>query len=99
VGSINSGLWLVGVAWCIGGDFNVVCFPSERLGDRRMSSAMWEFSDFISDLGLLDLPLLGGNFTWSNNQEFPYMSRLDRFLVSTDWDDQFSTLARPCSLV
>uniref|UniRef100_A0A2N9EXD0 Reverse transcriptase domain-containing protein n=1 Tax=Fagus sylvatica TaxID=28930 RepID=A0A2N9EXD0_FAGSY len=77
--------------WCIGGDFNVVRFPSERRAGGGISSAMWDFSDFISDQGLLDLPLVGGRFTWSSNQENPAMSRLDRFLVSPDWDTQFST--------
>uniref|UniRef100_A0A2N9I908 Reverse transcriptase domain-containing protein n=1 Tax=Fagus sylvatica TaxID=28930 RepID=A0A2N9I908_FAGSY len=77
--------------WCIGGDFNVVRFPSERRAGGGISSTMWDFSDFISDQGLLDLPLVGGRFTWSSNQENPAMSRLDRFLVSPDWDTQFST--------
>jgi len=34
--------------WCIGGDFNVTCFPSERLGEARFSSVMMEFPNFIS---------------------------------------------------
>ena len=77
--------------WCVGGDFNVVRFPNERGAGGGISSAMWDFSEFISEQGLLDLPLVGGRFTWSSNQENPSMSRLDRFLVSPEWDDQFST--------
>jgi hypothetical protein len=69
----------------------VVRFPNERRAGGGTSSAMWDFSDFISDQGLLDLPLVGGRFTWSSNQENPSMSRLDRFLVSPEWDTQFST--------
>jgi hypothetical protein len=46
------------MSWCIGGDFNVTCFPNERLGDVPLSFAMMEFSDFISDQGLMDLPLV-----------------------------------------
>ncbi len=34
------------------------------------------------------------NFTWSNNQESPSMSRLDNFLISVDWEDHFSDLAQ-----
>jgi hypothetical protein len=30
----------------------------------------------------MDLPLAGGSSMWSNNQENPSWSRLDRFLVS-----------------
>jgi hypothetical protein len=32
---------------------------------------------------------VGGTFTWSNNQEYPYWSRIDRFLVSSEWEAQF----------
>ena len=69
--------------WCIGGDFNVVRFPSEKSGQGPYSTAMQDFSDFIADFGLLDTPLEGGKFTWSNNREVPTMSKLDRFLFST----------------
>jgi exonuclease III len=75
--------------WCIGGDFNVVRFPSEKSGMAVLSPAMNDFSDFISELGLLDLPLEGGLFTWSNNREFPAKSRIDRFLISSEWADHF----------
>ena len=78
--------------WCIGGDFNVVRFPSEKSGQGPYSTAMQEFSDFIADFGLLDTPLEGGKFTWSNNREVPAMSRLDRFLFSTEWADHFGLI-------
>ena len=44
------------VPWCFSGDFNVVRFPSEHSGSSPFSSAMVNFSDFISELGLIDLP-------------------------------------------
>jgi hypothetical protein len=69
--------------WCIGGDFNVVRFPSERSGGRHNSSAMREFSDFIFERHLMNLPLTRGVCTWSNNQSW---SRIDRFLVSPGWE-------------
>jgi hypothetical protein len=37
------------VPWCVGGDFNVTRFPSERLGTASLDSAMMELSEFISD--------------------------------------------------
>jgi len=79
--------------WCIGGDFNVTRFPAERSRDVRLNVAMMEFSDFIFKHGLMDLSLARGSFTWSNDQENPSWSRLDRFLVSPDWEVKFpSTL-------
>ena len=51
----------------MGGDFSVVRFPSKGLGSNSFIAAMWEFSNFISKQGLIDLPLQGGAFTWSNS--------------------------------
>jgi hypothetical protein len=44
------------VPWCLGRDFNVTRFPFERSGEARFCLAMMDFSDFISELGLMDLP-------------------------------------------
>ncbi|XP_065630572.1 uncharacterized protein LOC136067974 [Quercus suber] len=77
------------VPWCVGGDFNVVRFPSERFGSANFTSAMHRFSAFILELSLIDLPLVGGNFTWSNSREVVSSSRLDRFLLSADWEEKF----------
>jgi endonuclease/exonuclease/phosphatase family metal-dependent hydrolase len=68
---------------CIRGDFNVIRFPSQRFGGRHISAAIMEFSDFIFERGLMDLPLAGGLRTWSNTQSW---SRIDRFLVSPGWE-------------
>lgn len=42
------------------GNFNITCFPSERLGDSIFTSAMTKFSYLIFKLDLVDLPLVGG---------------------------------------
>jgi hypothetical protein len=68
-----------------------VRFPNERGAGGGISSAMWDFSEFISEQSLLNLPLMRGRFTWSSNQDNPSMSRLDKFLVSLEWDAQFSS--------
>ena len=47
----------------VGGDFNVVRFPSEHAGSTVYTAAMREFSDFILEKGLIDLPSKGGIFT------------------------------------
>uniref|UniRef100_A0A2N9FPT0 Reverse transcriptase domain-containing protein n=1 Tax=Fagus sylvatica TaxID=28930 RepID=A0A2N9FPT0_FAGSY len=78
--------------WCIGGDFNATRFPSDKLGGQHFTPAMTAFSEFISSCELLDPPLEGGRFTWSNGREIEAMSRLDRFLFSHEWDEKFPTI-------
>ena len=77
------------VPWCFGGDSNVVRFPSKCFGSGPFSSTMIDFSDFISEQGLVDLPLEEGTFTWSNSREVVSRSRLDKFLLSSDWEEHF----------
>ena len=73
--------------WCLGGDFNVIRFPSERLGVGRFTRCMYDFSDFISLHGLMDIPLKGGLFSWSNSTS---ASRIDRFLFSSVLAEYFT---------
>ncbi|KAG6645351.1 hypothetical protein CIPAW_08G116600 [Carya illinoinensis] len=77
------------IPWCIRGDFNITWFPSEQSGVSNMGSAMADFSALLSDLDLMDLPLAGGDFTWSNKRVW---SRLDRFVVSLSWETHFPNL-------
>lgn len=37
----------------------------------------------------MDLPLNGATFTWTKNQECPSLSKLDRFLISANWEEHF----------
>ena len=67
----------------------MVHFPSERLGCTRLTSHMMDFSDFIEESHLVDLPLGGGQYTWSRALDNPVMSQIDRFLISSDWEDSY----------
>ena len=82
------------VPWCYIGDFNIVRFPSERLGGLRLTPTMENFSEFIQELSLIDLPLEGGNYTWSSGSDQPSMSRIDRVLVFHDWEDYFPNVTQ-----
>ena len=79
------------VPWCLGGDFNIIRFPSERLGAASFSWTMNGFSDFVSLHGLMDIHMEGGFFTWSNSSS---ASRLYRFLFSPLFDDHFSQFSQ-----
>ena len=62
------------------GDFNAVRDHSERLGTTFNALVARAFNQFIIDSDLLDIPLGGVSFTWSNKEG--KRSKLDRFLVS-----------------
>ena len=85
LGSIR-GLW--DNPWCVGGDFNEILSPNERSRGGRISNSMRRFADVLNELGLRDLPLQGGHYTWQGGSNGRSMSRLDRFLVSPDWESQ-----------
>ncbi|KAL4383150.1 hypothetical protein GQ457_15G021490 [Hibiscus cannabinus] len=80
----------------LGGDFNAIRTAEERIGISFLRGSMESFSDFIDELSLIDLPLQGGCFTWSNFRDKPSFSRLDRFLLSpfvlSVWPDLIQSL-------
>ena len=77
------------ISWCCIGDFNIIRFPSERRDETRLTLAMEKFSEFIEDLNMVDLPLEGGSYTWSSGTNQPAMSKIDKALVTPDWEDHF----------
>ena len=94
------GLW--NEPWCVAGDFNMIRFPFQRSREGRMSPTMRRFSKVVEELELRDLSLQGGLFTWSGGINNRLKSRIDRFLVSEDWEAHFQgaiqvVLARPVS--
>ncbi|RVW36959.1 Transposon TX1 uncharacterized 149 kDa protein [Vitis vinifera] len=89
------GLW--SDPWCIGGDFNVVRFPSERSREGRLTGSMRRFSEVIEELAFKRFASPWGLFTWSGGLNGLSRSRLDRFLISEDWENHFNG-AIQCSL-
>ena len=82
------------MAWCLISDFNIIRYPSEMLGCESFSLAMFAFSDFIENNSLVDLPLEGTSFTWVRDSGLPSMSRIDRTLVSLDWEEHFVNVSQ-----
>ena len=91
LGSIRG--WWEG-PWCLGGDFNEILSPAERARGGNFTPPMRRFAEIVNEMGLRDLPLQGGPFTWSGGRNGRSMSRLDRFLISSDWGSQFSKVAQ-----
>ena len=65
--------------WCLFGDFNVIRYPAEGLGCNSFSPAMFKFSDFIAKHLPVDLPLVGGEYTWFEIMIFLQCPKLIEF--------------------
>jgi len=57
---------------------------------------MYLFNEAISFLGLIEIPLKGRKFTWSNKQVSPLLERIYWFFISTSWTLSYpNTFAYP----
>ena len=72
----------MGVPMIVMGDFNEIRCPEERRGCLTMSRSMSNFDEWINNLGLIDMPIIGRKFTWRRGRS---CSRLDRILVDPLW--------------
>lgn len=68
--------------WCIGRDFNVIRFLSEKSNRGRVTRSTRDINCFIRETSLKDPTLQGADFTWSNCRVNLVYCRLDRFLYS-----------------
>jgi hypothetical protein len=75
--------------WLILGDFNMIRRAREKNKGTINRRLMRQFNHTIDYLQLLELDLNGKLYTWSNEQDAPTMSRIDRFLATTEWHDFF----------
>ena len=82
--------------WCVGGDFNAILYPEERSKGGRIDNSMRRFFDILNDLGLRDLLLQGGPYTWRGGLNGKSKSRLDRFVVSADWESRCCKVMQSC---
>ena len=93
---------LVDDHWLIIGDFNFYCYSDSRNRPGANLADIETFNEVISYLGLIELPIKGRAFTWSNMQRDPLLTQLDWFFTSLDWtlaypNTTVTTLARPTS--
>jgi exonuclease III len=74
---------------CIGGDFNIIRDSTEKNNDRFEERWPFLFNAVIDSLDLRELEMSGRKFTWANSRRVPTYERLDRVLVSTEWEQNF----------
>ncbi|KAL4203772.1 hypothetical protein AMTRI_Chr01g105560 [Amborella trichopoda] len=76
-------------SWVLGGDFNVTRWSYEHNVSYSINQDMRDFADFIARNKLIDTALRGSCFTCSNHSPNPSLSKLDRVLFSTNWEESF----------
>ncbi|XP_019244344.1 PREDICTED: uncharacterized protein LOC109224213 [Nicotiana attenuata] len=78
--------------WCIGGDFNVIIDPDEKLGGNphRVHRSL-DLSNCMNNYAVTDLGYTGPKFTWCNNWRLSkrVCKRLDRIFVNDSWIQKF----------
>lgn len=67
--------------WLFLGDFNFIRSLDNRNRPGGDINDIFSFNEIIGHLGLLELPLKGRAFTWSNMQEQPLLEQLDWFFL------------------
>lgn len=78
-----------GVDWLVVGDFNLMRKPEDRNREGADLNEIFLFNEAISRLDLIELPLHGRHFTWTNKQFPPLLERLDWFFTSNSWTSKF----------
>ena len=73
----------------VGGDFNLIRNRQEKNSHNIDQSLMNMFNEFINLYKLREIARGGPQYTWANNQVNPVLVKLDRFLVSTEWEERF----------
>ena len=72
--------------WIIAGDFKTVRSGEDRSTGRATLAEICRFNDAVRDLQIQELPLLDRAFTWSNGQDPPILTRIDRVFINASWD-------------
>ncbi|KAK8484822.1 hypothetical protein V6N11_070924 [Hibiscus sabdariffa] len=78
--------------WCILGDTNIVAGPEDKLGGSPFDLGKARvFFKFMESSSLVEIPIKGGTFTWSNQRKEgePILEKLDRVLASLEWSFSF----------
>lgn len=79
---------------CVGGgDFTVLRFLCEKRDGTRVTISMRKFDTCIRECDLIDVPIVNALFTWSVSGGRNAAFRLDHFLCSRQWSEEFLDLS------
>jgi hypothetical protein len=77
------------INWLFLGDFNFYRSLESRNKPGGNLADILIFNDAIEHLGLIELPLKGRAYAWSNMQTEPLLEQLDWFFTSPNWTLQY----------
>jgi hypothetical protein len=84
--------------WLLAGDFNFYRSSENRNRPGGSYEDMLTFNDIISKQSLIELPIKGRSFTWSNMQNNPLLEQLDWFFTTPRWTQTYpNTMVIPLS--
>jgi endonuclease/exonuclease/phosphatase family metal-dependent hydrolase len=72
--------------WSIIGDFNLIKNAAEKSNSNLDLRMMGRFRRTIEDLELKEIHPLGRRFTWSNERENIVQTKIDRVLMTKEWE-------------
>lgn len=72
--------------WVCLEDFNMILRGSEKSNSDLNRAMMTKFQNFVDDHELKELYIHGRRFTWSNERNAPTFTKIDRILVSVEWE-------------
>lgn len=75
--------------WIVFGDFNIMRKPEDRNREGADLNEIFLFNQAINKLDLIELPLHGRQFTWTNMRFPPLLERLDWFFTSISWTTKY----------
>ncbi|XP_078154149.1 uncharacterized protein LOC144549305 [Carex rostrata] len=79
----------INMPWLIAGDFNVTLNLNERSNIGYPMHHMNQFRAVVDRMELVDMPLQGRAYTWASARDNPTFVRLDRFLMSPAWVEEY----------
>jgi endonuclease/exonuclease/phosphatase family metal-dependent hydrolase len=73
----------------IGGDFNILRRPDDKNIDNFDTRWPKLFNTMIETLQLKEIVMFDRHYTWAASDNNPTYEKLDRVLVSTDWEHNY----------
>ena len=77
----------------VGGDFNILRHSGEKNNTRFNDRWPFLFNAVIDNFDLREIELTGRQFTWADSLPIPTYEKLDRVLMSTEWEFKYPLVA------